>query len=273
MIMLTDELKHLTQQCMPLIEQVSAFIKSQKDQIGEGDIQVKDANSLVTYVDQTAERQLVDGLSKLLPHAAFVTEEDTVDNTDAEYTWIVDPLDGTTNFIQGLPFFSISVALKHRQEVVLGIVKAVMQNECFKAWKGGGAYLDDHRLDLQHSLTLDQALVATGFPYNDKLRTGQYVDVLHGFLGKARGIRRLGSAALDLAYVAAGRFGGYYEQDLNIWDLAGGAILVKEAGGLVSGFHSDDGWMSGQNILAAHRGIYSDMRDNIIEFIPEPQTV
>lgn len=267
--MTQEELKEILDQIFPLIDEVGDFIKLEQEKVTQDDIVTKASNSLVTYVDQTAENMLVKGLSDILPRASFLTEEGTIANLDSDLVWIIDPLDGTTNFLCNIPFFSISVALKHRSKMVLGIVHAVMQKENFYATAGGGAYRDGIKLDLSESRTINESILATGFPYADAHRTAAYIDVLKSLLGKVRAVRRLGSAALDLAFVACGRFDGYYEKNLNIWDVAAGVLLVKEAGGVISGFFSEDGWMDGSSIIGARKEIY----DVILESIQKHQPI
>ena len=250
------QLQQILDQAFPLIDKVSDFIKEQQEKITQDHIETKTSNSLVTYVDKTAEQMLVDGLGSLLPHASFVTEEDTVDNEETELVWIIDPLDGTTNFLCQVPFFSISVALRYQGEIVLGIVRAVMQEENFYALKDGGAFVDGRPLMVNRDRPVTEAILATGFPYDDANRTDAYIDILRSLLHQVRAVRRLGSAALDLAYVASGRLDGYYEKNLNIWDVAAGALLVREAGGKVAGFFDEAGWQDGSSIIAARSEVF-----------------
>ncbi len=257
------QLAEIMAEVRPLVDEVSHFIKTEQIKVTLADIETKASNSLVSYVDKTAEDQLVKGLGKILPSASFITEEDTVDNEESDLVWIIDPLDGTTNFLTNLPFFSVSVALKYKGDIVLGLVRAVMQDESFHTYAGGGAFVNDSPIEVSGRRLTSEAIIATGFPYDDKNRTAAYVDVLKHLLGKVRAVRRLGSAALDLAYVASGRFDGYYEKNLNIWDVAAGVLLVKEAGGMVSGFRDVDDWKDGSSIIASQPNLYEFIKTSI----------
>ena len=186
-----------------------------------------------------------------------------IENQDSELAWIVDPLDGTTNFLYGIPLYSISVALKIEGLVALGVVHAIHQNEAFYAWRGGGAYLNETPIRVGGQLKLIDALIGTGFPYHKKMRMETPYKVLRQLLGHCRGVRRLGSAAMDLAYTACGRLDGYYESNLNSWDVAAGGLIVSEAGGKVTDFHNDQDWITGQNIIAGNEAIHNQLFETI----------
>ncbi|WP_299706403.1 inositol monophosphatase family protein [uncultured Pontibacter sp.] len=263
-------LQQLCQNANVIVRRVGAFIKHEAENFDKSRVEMKGFNNLVSYVDKEAEQQLVDALRTLLPEAGFITEEET-DNTRGErFNWIIDPLDGTTNFTHGLPLFSVSVALLDDDEVVLGIVYEINKDECFYATKGGGAFLNDNPIKVSPAEGLKDSLIATGFPYYEFGLTQQYLQVLGSFMAKSHGVRRLGSAALDLAYVAAGRFEGFFEFNLNAWDVAGGAIIVQEAGGRVSKFMEDGDYIFGREIVASNGNIHQEMFDTIAEHWKEP---
>jgi myo-inositol-1(or 4)-monophosphatase len=263
-------LQQLCQNANIIVRRVGAFIKHEAANFDRDKVEMKGFNNLVSYVDKEAEQQLVEALRELLPEAGFITEEDT-DNTKGErFNWIIDPLDGTTNFTHGLPLYSVSVGLLDKDEVVLGVVYEVNRDECFYATKGGGAFLNDNPIHVSAAAGLKDSLIATGFPYYEFGLTQQYLQVLGGFMGKSHGVRRLGSAALDLAYVAAGRFEGFFEFNLNAWDVAGGAIIVQEAGGRVSKFMADGDYIFGREIVASNGNIHQEMFDTIAEHWKEP---
>ena len=253
--MTKSELETLCRQSCEIVRNVGQFLKQELGKVSAEAIETKSLNSLVSYVDKTAEEQLVSGLGALLPNSTFLTEEETVEQKDGEFQWIIDPLDGTTNFLHQLPFFSISVALRHRDETVLGIVLEVNREECFYAWKGGGAFLNDKKIKVSDSKTLGDSLIATGFPYYDYERVEPFVETLKYFMKNTRGIRRFGSAALDLVYVACGRFDAFYEYSLNAWDVAGGACIVREAGGIVLDFQGGENYLFGKEIIAVNPNI------------------
>lgn len=248
-------------QANQLVLEVGAFIKEESKKFATTDIKEKSKNSLVTYVDTEAEIRLVKGLSKVVPEAGFITEEKTAKKSKGEKVqWIIDPLDGTTNFIHGIPCYSVSVALMEGPEVVLGIVYEINMDECFHAWKGSGAFLNKSPIHVSPPKNLDESLLATGFPYHDYERIDAYMETFKTLMLSSRGIRRLGSAAVDLAYVACGRFDAFYEYSLNSWDVAAGSIIVEEAGGKVTDFKGGTNHIFGKEILASSLGIYNDLQ-------------
>ena len=245
-----------------LVANSAQFIRSQIGNVGNQQIETKSLNSLVSFVDKTAEEILVEGCMKILPEAGFITEEETIEkSTDKEWLWIIDPLDGTTNFLHSLPFFSISVALQHRGKTVIGIVCEVNRQEMFYAIKNEGAYLNGRKISCSANQYLADSLLATGFPYYDFGKRDAYLKLLGELMPKCRGIRRLGSAALDLAYTACGRFDAFFEYSLAPWDVAAGAFIVEEAGGIVSDFSCGDDYLFGKEILATNRGINKEMAE------------
>ena len=251
-------LETLTNQVAELAEHTGNFIREELNRVNETDVEYKGTHNLVTYVDKKSEELLVDALSKLLPEAGFIAEENDQLERGERYNWIVDPLDGTTNFIHKIPLFSISIALADQDEVVLGVVHEINIEECFCAWKGGGAYLNGKPVKVSEMDVLDQSLVATGFPYYDYSRLEPYLELFKDLLKNSRGIRRLGSAAVDLAYVACGRFELFYEYGLNPWDVAAGALIVKEAGGEISTFCGGDDFLFGKEIVASNTRIHKE---------------
>ena len=252
-------LEQLTLETNKIVKQVGDFIQQELNQVTDNDIETKALNSLVSYVDKNAEMQLVKELKPLLPEATFLTEEETVENKSGEYTWIIDPLDGTTNFLHQLPFFSISIALQKKDEIILGVVYEVNRKECFYAWKNGGAFLNGKKIQTKKTAHLSDTLIATGFPYYDFEKIPAYLEVLTHFIKNTRGIRRFGSAALDLAYVASGRFDCFYEYSLNAWDVAAGIILVKEAGGRISDFQGGENFLFGKEMIASNPYIFEEV--------------
>lgn len=250
-------------QAMEIIHKTSDYLLSQVDKLKSSQIETKSLNSLVSYVDKQAEVMLIDGLKDIIPNATFYTEEETVTRQASEWTWVIDPLDGTTNFIHAIPFFSISVALMHQGEVVVGIIKECTRNETFYAWKGGGAYLNNNPINVSSTFKISDAILATGFPYYDFDKAESYLRALMILMKKTRGIRRFGSAALDLAYVACGRFDAFFEYALNPWDVAAGALIVREAGGRVSTFSGLGDPIWDKEIVASSSAI-SDELESLI---------
>ncbi len=256
-------LELLTNQVCDTCRAVGGYIHNEINNIQNSDIKEKGVHDLVTYVDKNAEERLVSDLSKLLPESGFIVEENHDVKKATEYNWIIDPLDGTTNFIHHIPVYSISVALMRKNEIIIGVVYEVNNRECFYAWEGGQAFLNREPISVSETSKLDDSLLATGFPYNDYSRLDAYLELFKNLILKTRGIRRLGSAAIDLAYVACGRFDGFYEYGLHSWDVAAGAFIVKQAGGEVSDFKGDDDFVFGREIVASNMNIYEDVMNAI----------
>lgn len=228
-------------------------------------IESKGMHDLVSYVDKESEKRIITELQKLLPESGFIAEEGTNDTRGERFNWVIDPLDGTTNFIQGVPVYCVSIGLLDGDELVVGVVYEVGRDECFYAWKNGGAYLNGEKITVSDRSDIHDALLATGFPYSDFSRIEEYIEFLRWAMKNARGVRRLGSAAADLAYVACGRFDAFWEYDLKPWDVAAGSLLVKEAGGMVSDYSGGDNYLFGREIVASNSLINRTVLDKIKE--------
>ena len=206
----------------------------------------KGPSDFVSSADLKAEKTLFEELSKARPGYGFVMEErGVVEGTDKTNRWLVDPLDGTTNFLHGVPHFAISVALEREGVLISGVIYNVVRDELFWAEKGQGAYLNDRRLRVAGRIDMRDAIFATGTPFHGKPGHDTSLGEIERVIAKSAGMRRFGAAALDLAYVAAGRFDGYWERGLNVWDIAAGAVLVREAGGVVNEIDGGDFMKSG----------------------------
>jgi len=257
--MTIEQLQDLRLSLISICTEVSLFIQAELDLVSKDDIISKDRNSLVSYVDQEAEKKLVAALSSLLPEAGFITEESTVAQENKEFMWVIDPLDGTSNYLYRLPHFSISIALMKDGVPLTAIVYEIMHNRAFSAVKGAGAFENDKAIEVSDRNKKSEAIVATGFPYERELRLDDRLAVLKQVILKYRGLRRFGSAALDLAYVASGRFDIYYENSLNIWDIAAGKLLVEEAGGIVKDYHGGDKVLQDCSVVATTPLFYKDI--------------
>lgn len=264
-------LENICLQTKELAITVGAYIRQQKDTFGTEAVETKSKNSLVTYVDKTAEQKIVEGLSKLVHEAGFIAEEGTSTKKGARYNWVVDPLDGTTNFIHGLSPFAVSIALMDNEEVILGVVYEISLDECFYAWKGSKAYLNDKEIKVSSAETMQEVLVATGFPYYDYKRIHNYLKSLEYLMHETQGIRRLGSAATDLVYVACGRFEAFYEYSLSAWDVAAGAIIVKQAGGKVCDFKGENNYIFGKEIVATNNYVHDKFTAVVKKYMIELQ--
>lgn len=255
----------ITAQVTQLTAKVRQFILTEFNRFSREDIEYKGRNDMVSYVDKEAEKQLVTGLRAILPQekAGIIAEEGTGEAKEGGYNWVIDPLDGTTNFVHGVPIFAISIALVNDKLPVIGVVHEIVMNECFSAWQGGGCFLNDRQVHVSPEKELGAALVATGYPYNKFELVDNYMAILRLMMHESHGLRRLGSAAIDLAYVACGRFEGFFEHNLRPWDVAGGALLVQEAGGKVTDFTGGDNFVFGGELIAA--GHVHRQMQNVIE--------
>ena len=260
------ELSKLTGEVISLAKEVGEFIRAEALVFDRDNVEYKGLHDMVSYVDKTAEIRLVKGLSSLLPEAGFVTEEKTSSKQGEKYNWIIDPLDGTTNFIHGIPTFSVSIALQCDEELVLGVVYEINRDECFSAWKNGGAYLNNKRISVSKAPAIENTLLATGFPFHEFADMEPYLNVLRVLMQKCHGIRRIGSAAIDLAYVASGRFDGYFEYNLNSYDVAAGIVLVREAGGHIFDFKGGDQCISRREIIATNGHISEEFLNVIKQY-------
>jgi myo-inositol-1(or 4)-monophosphatase len=260
------DLEIICKEVCGLAREVGGFIRSKRDRLTEEDIETKGIHNYVTFVDKEAERRITKVLQELVPEAGFVVEEETITKEGERFNWIVDPLDCTSNFILSFPVFSISIALSVVVEPFLGVIYVVLQVECFYAWKGGKAFMNDRPIRVSGKSLLDESLIATGFPYTEFPKIDEYLFLLKELLEKSHGIRRLGSAAIDLAYVASGRLEGFYEYGLNPWDVSAGVIIVKEAGGTISDFGGGTNYIGGCEIIASNKGIYNELYNIIRKY-------
>ncbi|MBC7913327.1 MAG: inositol monophosphatase [Pyrinomonadaceae bacterium] len=256
-------LEDLTKQVITLSKEVGAFIKKEAANFKISDIEYKGHSDMVSYVDKTAEEKIVKRLVELLPEAGFITEEKTINKIGEVYNWIVDPLDGTTNFIHGLPIFSVSIALEKNKELILGVVYEINLDECFYAWKGGGAYVNGKSIKVSSHNELSKTLIATGFPYFNFEKEDQYLAIVKELMQQCHGIRRMGSAAVDMAYVACGRFDAYFEYNINLYDIAAGAVIVREAGGTAFNFSGEDEFFNSRQMIASNGKVGEVMKEII----------
>jgi myo-inositol-1(or 4)-monophosphatase len=232
------------------------------------EIAYKGAIDLVTSVDRDAERCIVNMLRQNFSDHSILAEEETdVTGSHDSYRWIIDPLDGTTNFAHAYPQFCVSIGLEHQQDMLLGVVYDPIRRECFSAIRGQGAKLDGQAIHVSATAELDQALLATGFPYDQRENADFYLTYFKAFMTRSQGIRRAGSAALDLCYVACGRLDGFWELKLRPWDTAAGSLIVKESGGRISNFSGNDFSIRSNETMASNGAIHSAMID-VMQQIP-----
>jgi myo-inositol-1(or 4)-monophosphatase len=232
------------------------------ERLGKEDADVKARNDWVSDADRQSETAIIDSIRARCPRDAFLGEESGTSGS-GERTWIIDPLDGTSNYLQHFPFWSVSIALRQGTEMIAAVIYEPLRDLFFTAERGGGAFRDNERMHVSNQQTVEGAFVATGFPFRAQSYVSSYVKIFEDVIRVAKGVRRAGSAALDLAYTAAGVFDGFFEMHLAAWDVAAGSLLVTEAGGKVSDFSGGDRWLGRGNIVGAAPGLH----DQLIELI------
>ncbi|QBI05150.1 inositol monophosphatase family protein [Pseudoduganella albidiflava] len=229
----------------------------------------KNPNDFVTDVDRAAEEAVIEVLQKAYPSHAFLGEESGTTgnvNDESEFVWIIDPLDGTTNFIHGFPQYAVSIALQQRGVITLGVVYDPVRNELFTAEKGAGAFLNDKRIRVRKLDRIAGALLGTGYKNGSPKALEEYLKMYGIMAERCHGVRRAGSAALDLAYVASGRLDGYYEKSLQPWDIAAGTLLVTEAGGIAGEFNGESDYMRTGHVIAGSPRVFGQMVGLLAEF-------
>jgi myo-inositol-1(or 4)-monophosphatase len=225
------------------------------------------SNDLVSYVDKETEKMLIEALRKIVPEAGFETEEGTIEQSTTGLRWIIDPLDGTTNYLHKIPVFSTSIALAQDDQLLIGVVHEPSRNECFYACKDGGAFMNGERIEVSGIQTLSESLIATGFPYSLRGKAEQYFALIRHFVETSHGVRRLGSAAIDLCYVACGRFESYFEFNLKSWDVAAGILIVREAGGTVTNYTGGaEGCQTAEEVCATNTHIHPLMLESLKKY-------
>lgn len=255
--------KNICLQVCDIARKTGKYIKEERQNV-KLNIETKGDNDFVTHLDKASEKKIVTALQKLVPEAGFIAEEGTSNKKGLVYNWIIDPIDGTTNFIHNLPPFAISIALRKENEMVIGVIYEAGLDECFYSWQGGPAYLNNQEIKVSQTRTVKDSLIATGFPYSDYSKMDAFLQSVRYFMENSHGLRRLGSAATDLAYVACGRFDSFYEYGLKPWDVAAGAFIVQQAGGRVCDFKGNSNYIFGGEIIATNAATYKEF-NNIVQ--------
>ena len=263
------DLKKICDKAVEAALETEKFIIKESKNFDISRTEIKGLHDLVSYVDKGSEKILVEKLSMIMPEAGFITEEGTSSKRGSGYDWVIDPLDGTTNFVHGIHPYAISIGLTCNGEPVAGVVCNAGCNEIFRAWKDGGAWLNDNPVKVSGASSLSHSLIATGLPYNNFSRLENYMACLTHFCKTTHGIRRFGSASIDLAYIACGRFEAFFEYDLKIWDVAAGIIILREAGGRVSDFSGNEENLDGQEIVAANSLVFPEFLENVSKFMQD----
>lgn len=238
------------------------------DHVGGLKVDTKSRNDYVSEVDRLSEREIIAVIRKAYPNHAILAEESGLQAGD-DYQWVIDPLDGTTNFLHGFPQFSVSIALMHKGRIEQGVVYDPLSQDLYTASRGGGAQLNGRRIRVAQRQGLQGALIGTGFPFRQPQHLDAYLNTFKALFGHVADIRRAGSAALDLAYVAAGRLDGFWEFGLRPWDMAAGVLLIQEAGGLVGDFAGGHDYLQTGNVVAGNPKVFKAMLQTIRPHLPE----
>ncbi len=260
------DLQFLTREVCRIAKETASFIREEQTKFSISAVETKGKNDFVSYVDKTSEKKLIHSLTDILPEAGFIAEEGTSSKKGIKYNWIIDPLDGTTNFIHGIPCYAISIALMRDDKIVSGVIYEINFDECFYAWENSKAYLNEKEINVSPAAKLSDSLLATGFPYYDYHRMNEYMELFKYFMQHTHGLRRLGSAATDLTYVACGRFEGFYEYSLQPWDVAAGAFIVQQAGGKVTDFSGGENYIFGKEIVAGNAACFDEFLNAVKKY-------
>ncbi len=260
-------LEKLCNDVRELVLKTADFIHAERESHKSLRLESKGKSNFVTHVDKGAEEMLVEGLSKLIPESGFIAEEGTRDIRGKEYNWIIDPIDGTTNFIHGVFPFAISVGLMKNEEIILGVIYELGLKECFYAWKDSPAYLNGEVIRVSTTPSVQDSLIATGFPYTNFAYFEEFLRSVSYFMEHSHGLRRLGSAATDIAYVACGRYDSFYEYGLSPWDVAAGVLIVRQAGGKVSDFTGGDDFLFGGEMIATNAKTWQEFQETIMKLM------
>ena len=256
------DLQQLTLNVCQVARQAGTYIRNERANFSVDRVERKHAHDYVSYVDKGSEQLIVRALRELLPEAGFITEEGSAGHTDEQYVWVVDPLDGTTNFIHGFAPYAVSIALCKGREIVVGVVYEIVSDECFYAWQGGGAFVNERPIQVGTS-AINDALLCLQLPYNSDAYKPVISKLLNCFYGNVGSIRMIGSAAIALCYVAAGRLDAYAERYIGQWDYMAGALIVKEAGGCVTNYAGEDYFMEGDSVIATNEVIHQELLEAV----------
>lgn len=257
-----QNLEQITRLVCQIAREAGSYIRKERAGFSVEKVERKHAHDYVSYVDKGSEQLIVRALRELLPEAGFITEEGSAGHTDEQYVWVVDPLDGTTNFIHGFAPYAVSIALCKGREIVVGVVYEIVSDECFYAWEGGGAFVNERPIRVGTSAISD-ALLCLQLPYNSDAYKPIISKLLNRFYGNVGSIRMIGSAAMALCYVAAGRLDAYAERYIGQWDYMAGALIVQEAGGIVTDYQGSSDFTRGDSVVATNGVIHNDLLEAV----------
>ena len=250
-------------------DEAGKILKQHFRKISISDIREKSTNDFLTFVDEQAENKIIEIINKKFPEHSILAEESGNQNKKHSHCWIIDPLDGTKNYINGIPVFAVSIALQANNQIIASVVLDVMQNEMYNAEKGKGAFLNESKIYVSESESVEKCLLATGFPFKNKTFLDAYMNCFKDIFNHCSGLRRMGAAAIDLAYVASGHFDAFWEMGLNPWDMAAGELIITEAGGKVTDFWNENNHLKNSFILASNTKVHEIILEIISRHFPE----
>ena len=253
------DLKELTEKVCSLAKETGGFIREERINFKREQVVKKHAHDYVSYVDKESEKKIVTCLRNLLPEAGFIAEEGSGSLKNEEYCWLVDPLDGTTNFIHNIAPYCVSIALRYKDELILGVVYEICRDECFYTYKGAQSYLNGQPIHVTEIDNLDESLIALGFPYDSDHYKPIVTRLIDRCYGNVTGLRTIGAAAAELCYVAAGRLEARVEGFIGPWDIAAGTLILQNAGGTISDFTGGENYRSGLEVLGTNGKIHREM--------------
>ena len=257
------DLNKILDQVCQTANEIGRYLKNEQSKLKDSAIEMKGLRDYVSYVDKEAEKQLVKALENYIPDAGFLTEEGTVEQTEKEYTWIIDPLDGTSNYVHGLQPYTVSIALMHKKEIILGVVYDPVAKEMFTATKNEKARLNNTLINVSTKDELRNSFIGFGIPYKVNKETQKTLENIWKHFGDAT-FRIIGSAAIELCYVACGRYDAYLHSGLSAWDVAAGAFILQQSGGNVSDYKNGDNYIFGKELVATNSAIHSAIMKDII---------
>ena len=260
-------LEEVCKQVIDIVKETADLILAEGEKRSGFTPETKGRHDYVTHVDKMAESKLVEELGSLIPESGFIAEEGSSSKKGDVYNWVIDPIDGTTNFIHGLPPYAISVALMEKDELVAGVVYEMGLKECFYAWKDSPAYLNGKEIKVSSVKKVNDSLIATGFPYTNYKYLPEFLESLQYFMENSHGLRRLGSAATDIVYIACGRFDAFYEYGLNPWEVAAAVLILRPAGGFSSDFSGGNNYLFGQEIISSNGTLHSEFQEIIFKIM------
>ena len=258
-----EQYRELCDKVCIIAREAGQFMLNERNTFSIDKVEHKGVNDFVSYVDKHDEKIIVKGLTPLIADAGFITEEKTVAQSDnKQYTWIIDPLDGTTNYIHGFTPYAVSIGLVENGQLTLGVVYIVDSKECFYAWKGSKAYLNGNEIQASNITSIADSLVISGFPHSEDNTLDKYLNIIRYLTFNSHGVRRVGSAAADLVYIACGRAEAFFQTDLNSWDVASGAFIAIRAGATITDFNGGNNYLFGNSLIAtANTELHNKMHD------------